>query len=78
MCKALVVCASSRPTAALPPPPRPVCCRVVMRDLLLGTPPQCNGLLCEFLGIAPGGWVNSATVLLGVAGLLVAPFAGFR
>jgi hypothetical protein len=49
-----------------------------MRDLLLGTPPQCNGLLCEFLGIAPGGWVNSATVLLGVAGLLVAPFAGFR
>lgn len=53
-------------------------CQVVIKDILLGTPPHCNGLLCEMFGIANSGpWANPAYIICGVA-LACAPFLLLR
>eukprot|EP00878_Enallax_costatus_P023796 GHUV01025344.1.p1 GENE.GHUV01025344.1~~GHUV01025344.1.p1 ORF type:complete len:609 (+),score=133.44 GHUV01025344.1:956-2782(+) len=54
--------------------PYAVYLQVVIKDILLGTPPHCNGLLCEIFGVANSGpWANPAYIICGVA-LACAPF----
>jgi hypothetical protein len=47
--------------------------------LLLGTPPACNGLLCELLGVNPAGfWANPKLVITAVALLVCSPLLLLR
>jgi hypothetical protein len=44
---------------------------VIIRDILLGTPPSCNGLLCELLGLPPTSFLANPRLVLIVLALLV-------
>ena len=44
---------------------------VIIRDILLGTPPSCNGLLCELLGLPPSSLLANPRLVLIVLALLV-------
>jgi ammonia channel protein AmtB len=53
--------------------------QVVIRDLLLGTPPACNGLLCELLGIDPSApFADPRLVIAAVALLICSPLLLLR
>lgn len=61
----------------------PLCClpmllslQVVIRDILLGTPPECNGLLCEAFG--PAANIDARLLIIAVAVLLCAPLMMLR
>ncbi|WIA17082.1 hypothetical protein OEZ85_013981 [Tetradesmus obliquus] len=44
---------------------------VVIRDLLLGSPPHCNGLLCELLGLDPSGALADPRLVIAAVALLI-------
>lgn len=50
--------------------------QVVIRDILLGTPPECNGLLCEAFG--PAANIDARLLIIAVAVLLCAPLMMLR
>jgi hypothetical protein len=51
----------------------------VIRDLLLGTPPACNGLLCELLEVDPSGpLANPKLVITAVALFICSPLLLLR
>jgi len=52
---------------------------VIIRDILLGTPPDCNGLLCEVLGLSPSSiFYDARVVILLVAVLVCCPLLLLR
>lgn len=52
---------------------------VIIRDILLGTPPACNGLLCELLGLSTSSSLyDGRVVIVAVALLVCAPLLLFR
>lgn len=56
-----------------------LCPQVVIRDILLGSPPTCSGLLCELFGLDPTGpLANPRVVIAAVALLLYAPLLLLR
>ncbi|WIA19762.1 hypothetical protein OEZ85_005676 [Tetradesmus obliquus] len=44
---------------------------VIIRDLLLGTPPACNGLLCELFGMDPSGALADPRLVIAAVALLI-------
>lgn len=50
--------------------------QVVIRDILLGEPDQCNGLLCEAFG--PAANIDPSLLVIGVAILVCAPLLMLR
>lgn len=44
---------------------------VIIRDILLGTPPACNGLLCELFGLPTSSVLFDGRLLLLLLALLV-------
>ena len=44
---------------------------VIIRDILLGTPPACNGLLCELFGLPPSSVLADPRVVIVALALLV-------
>lgn len=50
--------------------------QVVIRDILLGAPPDCNGLLCEAFG--PGANIDARLLVIAVAVLVCAPLLIMR
>lgn len=49
---------------------------MVIRDVLLGEPPECNGLLCEAFG--PSANIDARLLIIAVAVLLCAPLLTIR
>jgi len=50
--------------------------QVVIRDILLGSPPECNGLLCEAFG--PAANIDARLLIIAVAVLACAPLLLMR
>lgn len=44
---------------------------VIIRDILLGTPPACNGLLCELFGLPPSSVLADPRLVIVALALLV-------
>lgn len=44
---------------------------VIIRDILLGTPPACNGLLCELFGLPTSSILYDARLVIILLALLV-------
>lgn len=55
------------------PPPQ-----VVITDVLTGTPPACNGLICQLTGVSSGPLVARRVVMLALAGGVAAPLLLLR
>ncbi|KIY97778.1 hypothetical protein MNEG_10186 [Monoraphidium neglectum] len=51
---------------------------VVITDVLTGTPPQCNGLICQLTGVREGPLVARRFVMLALAAGVAAPLLLFR
>jgi hypothetical protein len=52
---------------------------VILRDILLGTPPDCNGLLCELFGLPVSSALYDARLVIILLALLVcSPLLLFR
>jgi hypothetical protein len=44
---------------------------VIIRDILLGSPPECNGLLCELFGLPTSSMLCDGRLVLVMLALLV-------